>query len=247
MRFELPCGPGEDELLAFLQRNGLAGATIKPGRTRITIDIPDGRLSDPALRAALTRHFAYMDMFVWAAGGFEDVAFWARPERWPDVAAEVRRFYPPGCYDVLGTLEARGFFISGVLSHALGKPVVPVRKHRAAYARFPGRTVAYRNWRGESERLWLQSMPWMQALRGGRVLFLDDVLETGNSLEACRGLLTDAGMSVVGAMYLIDVSEPGVRERFGFPVRSLLRMQGLGGNTAPAVHAAGETGGHARI
>ncbi len=152
--------------------------------------------------------------------------------------AGIRPGGPPvlldGGYDVLATLEARGWFIAGVLSQALGKPVVPVRKYREAFGRYPGHSAVYRNWRGEDDRLWLQSLPWLRALRGGRALFIDDVLQTGSSLEACCKLLAAAGITVMGAMYLIDVSEPGVRERFGFPVRSLLRMNGLAGNTAPA-------------
>lgn len=235
MRFQLPCGPGEGQLVTFLEHNGMPGATAVRDGASIVVNVPDLHLADPALRTALTRHFSFMDLFFWVPNGFEDVSFWDRQARWPEFIAEVRRFFPPGCYGLLGTLEARGWFIAGVLAHALGKPVIPVRKYREAFARYPGHTIAYRNWRGEGDRLWLQSLPWTRALRGSSVLFVDDVLETGNSLAACCALLAEAGMTVAGAMYLIDVSEPGVRERFGFPIRSLLRMHGLRSNTAPAI------------
>jgi adenine/guanine phosphoribosyltransferase-like PRPP-binding protein len=110
-----------------------------------------------------------------------------------------------------------------------------VRKYRDAFAKCLGWTASYRNWRGYDERLWLQDLPWLADLSGARALFVDDVMETGSSLEACTSLLASAHIATVGAMYLFDVSEPGVRERFDFPIRSLLRLSDLRANSAPAL------------
>jgi len=232
--FELAHGPGPDALLRFLERNGIEGSTVTRLDDRLLVDVPGGALGDDALRTALARHFGFMDLFFWVENGLEDVVFWNRACRWPDLIREANAFFPPDGYDVLATLEARGFFIAGILSGALGKAVIPVRKYREAFASFPGQKAGYRNWRGHDDQLWLQYLPWISALRGCRALFVDDVLETGNSLAACQTLLSDAGITVAGAFYLVDVGKPEVRGRFGFPVRSLLRMHGLRENTAPA-------------
>lgn len=233
MRFELTHGPGQAALLRFLQDNGLKGATVTETDGRVVVDVPDEPLADDALlRSALIRHFSFMDLFFWVPNGLEDVSYWDRHHRWLDVVSELNGLFPLDSYDVLASVEARGFFLAGILSYALGKPAVPVRKYREAFARFPGEAATYRNWRGHDDRLWLQELPWLTALRGSRALFVDDIMETGNSLETCARLLASAGIATVGAMYLFDVSEPGVRERFQFPIRSLLRLNDLSGNVA---------------
>ena len=247
MRFAYTSGPGPAAFQRFLAANGLAAAAVARDRQgdQVIVEIEPGELGDDregALRAALTRHLSFMDLFLWVENGFEDIAFWDRPGRWPDVVAEVNHFFPPSSYDVLAALEARGFFVAGVLAHALGKPVVPVRKYRAAYASRAGRAVTYRNWRGEDDRLWLEATAATRAMAGRRALVVDDVLETGNSLAACETLLARARIEPVAAMYLIDVAEPAVRGRFGYPIRSLLREHRLRDNTAPALPAGSARG-----
>jgi adenine/guanine phosphoribosyltransferase-like PRPP-binding protein len=235
LRFELTHGPGDAALQRFLQGSGLDGTAVLRYCGLITVDVPDEQLRDAMLLSALARHLSFMDLFRWVENGFEDVAFWDRPHRWADVVAEVTRFFSTDRYDVIATLEARGFFIAGVLAHALGKPVMPIRKYREVFAASPGQTARYRNWRGHDDQLWLQELPWTRALRGSRALFVDDVLETGSSFRASEQLLRAAGITVIGAMYLIDASGPAVREGLKVPVRSLLRLHGLRGNTAPAL------------
>lgn len=234
MRLHTNDGPGVIELERFLGRNGLAGATVHVGETGITIELPDELALSEDLRAALERHMSFTDLFYWVANGLEDVAFWDKPRRWPDVARELERFYPAGTYDVLATLESRGFFVAGALSHILAKPVIPVRKYREAFSGYPGHMTSYLNWRGRRDRLWMQHYPWLDRLPGSRALFVDDVIETGNSLAAAVELLCAVGMAPMGAFYLADAANDHVRGRFRFPVRSLLRFDDLQSNTAPA-------------
>ena len=234
-RFQLAAGPGPADLRRFLEGNELADAAVATVDGCIVVDVPDQQLEDRSLRSALVRHFGFMDLFFWVENGFEDVAFWDRPAELADAVVEIGRFFPADRYDVVATLEARGFFLAGALAHAGDKPVAPIRKYREAFAGLAGHTLAYRNWRGHDDRLWWPDLPRTSVLRGSRALFVDDVLETGNSLRACRQLLDGAGIALVGAMYLADLSAPAVREGFEFPIRSLLRMRGLRENTAPAL------------
>ena len=235
MRFELDHGPGVVDLTRFLERNGFAGSTVRQDGAHTTIDVPPALLTDGGISTALSRHFAFMDLFQWVENGLEDVAFWDKAQRWPAVIAEVERFFPSSEYDVIATVESRGFFVAGVLSHALGKPVIPVRKYREAFAGHPGHMITYLNWRGRRDRLWLQRADWLDSFAGSRALFVDDLIETGNSLFASRSLLNAAGINVAGAFYLMDASQPHVRERFDFSIRSLLRLHSLETNLAPAL------------
>jgi len=87
------------------------------------------------------------------------------------------------------------------------------------------------NWRGEEESLFLFDAGHFT---GSRALFVDDVLETGNSMQAAVELFQAFGIVVTGAFFLFDAATPEVRERFSFPIRSLIRRHGLLGNTTPA-------------
>jgi len=228
----LPTGPGLAYLSSWAERNGVAGIEWLPAGEGGRFAADTGGLDLPAEElSAVRRHLSFMDLLGWVANGMEDVAFWDKPERWEDALGQLDGFFPPGAYDSVTTIEARGFVLAGVQAYRQHKPLIPVRKFREAFAALRGRRVPYVNWRGHADELWLQEM---QAVEGRSVLFIDDVFETGNSMDAALTLLRAAGAQMVGAWFVYDASEPGVRERFGFPIRSLLRSQGLRQNTPPA-------------
>jgi len=233
MLIEMSHGPSLEQVRYFLERNGVVGARVAAKGPGAVIEIRDDAGLAESLLESLRRHCAFADLFQWVPNGLHDVAFWDKPHRWGDVVLACRRLFPPAAYDAYASVEARGFALGAVLAYASSKPLVPVRKYSESLGQFGGRRAPYVTWRGHHDALWLPNLAW---LAGRRVLFFDDVLETGNSLDAAASLLASAGAAVVGAFYLCDVSMPGVRDRFAFPVRSLLRMYDLGANTPIAQH-----------
>ncbi len=67
---------------------------------------------------------------------------------------------------------------------------------------------------------------------GKRLFFLDDIIETGNSLKAAERMLEKHGIEIIGAFYLMDASTKEIRNSFNFPIRSLLRFDDIFDNNS---------------
>ncbi len=129
------------------------------------------------------------------------LAGWARP-RSPDV--------------ILGA-EARGFIFGGALAYALGCGFVPARKP----GKLPWRTVeATYELEYGTDTIEVHA----DAIgEGSRVIVLDDVLATGGTAEAKVGLVQRMGGTVVGALFVIELTFLEGRERLaGTEVYSLI-------------------------
>ena len=129
------------------------------------------------------------------------MAAWAR-ERQPDV--------------VLGA-EARGFILGGALAQALGVGFAAARK--------PGKLP----WRTVQADYELEYGTDALALhrdavgRGQRVLIHDDLLATGGTAEAKCRLVEELGGTVVGCIFIVELSFLSGRERLrGYDVGSLV-------------------------
>ena len=117
---------------------------------------------------------------------------------------------------VLGA-EARGFWIGSAIALAAGIGFVPARRP----GKLPPETVSasYVLEYGENA---LELHP--ELIRpGARVVIHDDVLATGGTVEAIRGLVEQLGGVVVGACFLIELTFLGGRERLrGMELRALI-------------------------
>ena len=105
-------------------------------------------------------------------------------------------------------VEARGFILGAPLAQALGAGFVPVRKP----GKLPGRTLrrSYALEYGEDAmEIQADALP-----RGTRVLLVDDVLATGGTLAAARGLTELLGAELAGAGVLIELGALGGRARW---------------------------------
>lgn len=114
--------------------------------------------------------------------------------------------------------EARGFILGAAMAYALGIGFLPVRKEgKLPAATFRG---AYQLEYGEDVLEIHQD-----ALRPGQgVLVVDDLLATGGTTRATMDLVRQAGGRVLGAVYLVELTELGGRENLGdLPVISLIR------------------------
>ena len=129
------------------------------------------------------------------------LAEWARP-RSPDV--------------ILGA-EARGFIFGGALAYRLGCGFVPARKP----GKLPWRTVeATYDLEYGQDTLQVHA----DALgAGSRVIVLDDVLATGGTAAAKIELVEQLGGTVVGALFVVELSFLHGRDRLaGTDVHALI-------------------------
>jgi adenine phosphoribosyltransferase len=107
---------------------------------------------------------------------------------------------------VLGA-EARGFILGAAIAAEAGCGFVPARRP----GKLPPETVSatYVLEYGENA---LEVHPGLIP-RGARVVIHDDVLATGGTVEAIRGLVERLGGEVVGACFIIELTFLGGRER----------------------------------
>jgi adenine phosphoribosyltransferase len=129
------------------------------------------------------------------------LADWAREKR-PDF--------------ILGA-EARGFILGAAVAAEAGCGFVPARRP----GKLPPETVSasYVLEYGENA---LEVHPDLIP-RGARVVIHDDVLATGGTVEAIRGLVERLGGEVVGACFIIELTFLGGRERLaGLDLHALI-------------------------
>lgn len=226
MRFKLYNCESMENISQFLKRHGIEDFSLDKKNGVTLLEIDDQKLRGKQ-KAALNLHFNFYDIFVWSEQGVENIALWEQPARVVDMVEAMRRFFPIGFAEALATVEAKGFLIGGAAGYATFKSLYTVRKFKPIFEGLPGWRKRFTTWNGQEEELYLFAPGPGD---GRRLLLIDDVLETGNSLQAAVELLTEAGAEVVGAFYLVDAATPQVREQFSFPIRSLLRYHDLFGN-----------------
>jgi adenine phosphoribosyltransferase len=104
-----------------------------------------------------------------------------------------------GPVDLVAGMEARGFILGAPVATALGAGFVAVRK----VGKLPGPTLAASydlEYGTATVELQPETVP-----SGARVLVVDDVLATGGTAAATARLLEDAGGTVVGLSFLMEL------------------------------------------
>ena len=121
-----------------------------------------------------------------------------------------------GVTKVMGA-EARGFIFGGALAYCLGAGFVPARK--------PGKLP----WNTKSVSYDLEygtdtlEMHQDAVGKGSRVLIVDDLLATGGTAAAAARMVRDAGGTVVGIGFVVELTFlNGRRKLAGYDVFSLL-------------------------
>ena len=112
-----------------------------------------------------------------------------------------------GVIDKVVGIEARGFIIAAPVAYHFGAGFVPARK--AGKLPAATRSVTYDLEYGQ-ETLELHEDAISQ---GDRVLVVDDVLATGGTARAARGLLEALDAEVVAAAFLIELTALRGRDR----------------------------------
>jgi adenine phosphoribosyltransferase len=124
-----------------------------------------------------------------------------------------------GSVDKVAGIEARGFILAAPVACRLGVGFVPVRKK----GKLPAATFA-QEYDLEYGRATLEVHQDAFA-PGDRVLVVDDVLATGGTAQATASLVSQAGGTVVGIAFLMELSFLSGRDKLaGLEIRSLLTV-----------------------
>ncbi|MCK6618816.1 MAG: adenine phosphoribosyltransferase [Cyclobacteriaceae bacterium] len=102
--------------------------------------------------------------------------------------------------DAIVAIEARGFIFGGMLAHALNRPFIPIRK----VGKLPYRTIS-KDYDLEYGSATVE-MHEDAIIKGWNVIIHDDLLATGGTAAAAGHLVEQAGGTVSGFSFLINLS-----------------------------------------
>lgn len=124
--------------------------------------------------------------------------------------------------DYVAGVESRGFIFGSALAYNLGAGFVMIRKP----GKLPANVISQ-----EYELEYGTDKIEMHAdavEEGKNVLVIDDLLATGGTVDAACKLLKKAGANIVGAAFIIELSDLGGREKLkDIDVVSMIQYKGL--------------------
>jgi adenine phosphoribosyltransferase len=149
---------------------------------------------------------------------FKDITTLLRePRAFKCVLDELATAFIQSRVELVVGIESRGFIFGGALAHELGAGFVPVRK----LGKLPGKTIEI-EYELEYGRDAL-AMHEDAIQKGQRVLVVDDLLATGGTMAATLRLVEQAGGTVVGVAFLIELAFLRGRKKLpGYPITSLI-------------------------
>lgn len=124
-------------------------------------------------------------------------------------AAELLKLAPE--FDVLITAESKGIPLAYEMSRQSGKPYILARKSRKLYMRKPVEVEVKSITTAKLQKLYLD-IDDMEYLNGKRVLIVDDVISTGESLAALQILVDKAGGRTVGKAAVLAEGDAANRD-----------------------------------
>jgi adenine phosphoribosyltransferase len=131
---------------------------------------------------------------------------------------ELASHYKSQKIDAVVSIEARGFIIGAALAYRLGCGLVPVRKK----GKLPWKVYrkSYNLEYGED----LLEIHQDAIEPGKDALIVDDVIATGGTIEAVAELIKELKGNIVGAAFLIELTELKGREKIkDIPIFSLIK------------------------
>ncbi len=130
----------------------------------------------------------------------------------------LKQHYREAQVDVVLGIEARGFIFAPALAYALGAGFVPVRKPKKLPAERVSVTYALEYGTDCLE------MHKDAVSPGSRVLIVDDLLATGGTAAATARMVREAGGTVAGMGFVVELTFLGGRNKLaGYDVFSLLQ------------------------
>lgn len=128
-------------------------------------------------------------------------------------AAELNKIAPD--HDVLITAESKGIPLAYEMSRQSGKKYLLARKSAKLYMSDPIRVQVKSITTARIQELYIDRTD-IDCIKGKRVLIVDDVISTGESLNALESLVEQAGGKVVGRMAVLAEGEAADRTDIQF-------------------------------
>jgi adenine phosphoribosyltransferase len=159
-----------------------------------------------------------VDDFPTPGVGFKDITpLLADPDALRQSISELANWVSAQRADLVLGAEARGFILGAAVAAEAGAGFVPARRP----GKLPPETVGARYVLEYGENV-LEVHPDLIP-EGARVVIHDDVLATGGTVEAIRGLVEQLGGEVVGACFIIELTFLRGRDRLdGVDLHSLI-------------------------
>lgn len=114
-------------------------------------------------------------------------------------------------FDILLTAEAKGIPLCYEMAALSNKPYLVARKCLKVYITNPI-TVTYKSITTKKEQTLHLSCKEGELIKGKRILIVDDVISTGDSLQALESLVEIAGGTIVGKTAVLAEGEAINRE-----------------------------------
>ncbi|HKL93716.1 MAG TPA: phosphoribosyltransferase family protein [Clostridia bacterium] len=113
-------------------------------------------------------------------------------------------------FDLILTAESKGIPLAYEMARQSGKNYILARKSSKVYMVEPIKIEVKSITTRKLQELYLDASD-ADLLHGKRVLIVDDVISTGESLHALEGLLSHTGANVVGKMAVLAEGDAGDR------------------------------------
>ncbi len=131
------------------------------------------------------------------------------------VAAATELLNKVNEFDVIATPEAKSIPLAYELSRQSGKPYVVARKGPKVYMRDPISVDVTSITTQHEQHLYL-GVDEISLIKGKRVLIVDDVISTGESLEATRKLILRAGGIIADSCAVLAEGDAADRDDIVF-------------------------------
>ena len=131
----------------------------------------------------------------------------AAPAAFRQATGEMAAPFRDAKIDVVAAAEARGFIFAAPIALELGAALVPIRKP----GKLPHETLAFTydlEYGTDTLEIHADAVS-----AGDRVLVVDDLLATGGTIEACCKMIEQAGGTVAGCVFLIELLGLGGAKR----------------------------------
>ena len=114
-------------------------------------------------------------------------------------------------FDVILTAESKGIPLAYEMARQSGKTYIVARKGPKLYMKDPVRVEVKSITTAKMQELYLDKVE-LDFLNGKKVLIVDDVVSTGESLHALEGLLSHTKANVVGKAFVLAEGDAAKRD-----------------------------------